>query len=94
MKSNEPMQTIKNKELTKKIGMGSWRDYQSWGFCCFKKREQGCQNSRCRQEANRPLFGGLNQLIEAYVVENDYWILLQVKNAVFGSRYLAQIDHS
>jgi len=29
MKSNEPMQTIKNKELTKKIGMGSWRDYQS-----------------------------------------------------------------
>lgn len=74
MKDNE-LQTVKNKELTKrKLIWALGEIIKLDGFDSLSASKVARKAEVDRKLINR-YFGGLNQLIEAYVVENDYWLL-------------------
>ncbi|WP_121197669.1 TetR/AcrR family transcriptional regulator [Mucilaginibacter gracilis] len=79
MKNNEP-QTIKNKELTKKKLIGAVGEIiKVDGFASLKSASKVARFAGVDRKLIGRYFGGLNQLIEAYVIENDYWLLFTEK---------------
>jgi AcrR family transcriptional regulator len=75
MKINEKPKIIKNKEITKrKLISALGETIKLEGFEALSASKVARRAEVDRKLINR-YFGGLNQLIEAYVVENDYWLL-------------------
>lgn len=95
MKMNEKVPITKNKELTKrKLILAVGETIKLEGFNAISASKVARIAGVDRKLINR-YFGGLNQLIEAYVVENDYWLLftehineLLVSNKFPGSKEL------
>ncbi|WP_091370440.1 TetR/AcrR family transcriptional regulator [Mucilaginibacter mallensis] len=80
MKNNEPLQNIKNKELTKrKLVQAVGEIIKTEGFVALKSASKVARIAGVDRKLIGRYFGGLNQLIEAYVVENDYWLLFTEK---------------
>ncbi|RKR82036.1 hypothetical protein BDD43_2203 [Mucilaginibacter gracilis] len=80
MKNNEPLKTIKNKEVTKKkLVWAVGEIIKTEGFVALKSASKVARIAGVDRKLIGRYFGGLNQLIEAYVVENDYWILFTEK---------------
>ena len=70
---------MKNKEKTKQkliSAVGDLIRLNGFGFLSASKVARQAEVDR--KLINR-YFGGLNQLVEAYVVKNDYWLLLTEK---------------
>ena len=79
MKNNES-QTIKNKELTKKkLILAVGEIIKTEGFDSLKSASKIARMAGVDRKLIGRYFGGMNQLIEAYVVENDYWLLFTEK---------------
>ncbi|WP_184547326.1 TetR/AcrR family transcriptional regulator [Mucilaginibacter sp. FT3.2] len=71
---------MKNKELTKKkliIAVGEI--IKTEGFDSLKSASKIARKAEVDRKLINRYFGGLNQLIEAYIVENDYWLLFTEK---------------
>ena len=74
MKNNHTPK-IKNKEVTmRKLIRALGETIKLEGFDSLSSSKVARRADVDRKLINR-YFGGLNQLIEAYVVENDYWLL-------------------
>lgn len=75
MEYNHTSKGIKNKELTKrKLIWSLGETIKLEGFNSLSASKIARRAEVDRKLINR-YFGGLNQLIEAYVVQNDYWLL-------------------
>ncbi|MEO6980043.1 MAG: TetR/AcrR family transcriptional regulator, partial [Mucilaginibacter sp.] len=71
----ENKQQVKNKEITKrKLILALGETIKLEGFASLSASKVARRAEVDRKLINR-YFGGLNQLVEAYVVENDYWLL-------------------
>jgi hypothetical protein len=80
MKNNEPLQTVKNKELTKKkLVWAVGEIIKVEGFASLKSASKVARLAGVDRKLIGRYFGGLSHLIEAYVVENDYWLLFTEK---------------
>ena len=80
MKNKESLLTIKNKELTKKKLLSAVGEIiKIEGFASLKSASKVARFAGVDRKLIGRYFGGLNQLIEAYVVENDYWLLFTEK---------------
>jgi len=80
MKNKESLLTIKNKELTKnKLLSAIGEIIKIEGFASLKSASKVARFAGVDRKLIGRYFGGLNQLIEAYVVENDYWLLFTEK---------------
>jgi len=76
MKKKQPIITIKNKELTKKKLVEAVGEIiKTEGFAALKSATKVAKTAGVDRKLIGRYFGGLNQLIEVYVVENDYWLL-------------------
>jgi len=72
MKNKESLLTIKNKELTKnKLLSAIGEIIKIEGFASLKSASKVARFAGVDRKLIGRYFGGLNQLIEAYVVEND-----------------------
>ncbi|MDP9079036.1 MAG: TetR/AcrR family transcriptional regulator [Bacteroidota bacterium] len=90
MKNNEPIRTIKNKELTKrKLILAVGELIRTEGFISLKSASKVARFAGVDRKLIGRYFGGLSQLIEAYVVENDYWLLFteKIDDLVSSSNY-------
>jgi hypothetical protein len=80
MKYNEPIQAIKNKELTKKkLVWAVGEIIKVEGFASLKSASKVARVAGVDRKLIGRYFGGLSKLVEAYVVENDYWLLFTEK---------------
>ena len=76
MENNDQFKTIKNKELTKKKLIGAVGELiKTEGFAGLKSASKIAKIAGVDRKLITRYFGGLSQLIEAYVVENDYWLV-------------------
>lgn len=80
MKNNELPHNIKNKELTKrKLIRAVGEIIKIEGFASLKSASKVAKFAGVDRKLIVRYFGGLCQLVEAYVVENDYWLLFTEK---------------
>jgi AcrR family transcriptional regulator len=67
---------MKDKETTKrKLIRAVGEIIKTEGFDALKSASKVARKAEVDRKLITRYFGGLNQLIEAYVVENDYWLL-------------------
>jgi DNA-binding transcriptional regulator YbjK len=87
---------MKDKENTKrKLIWAVGEIIKTEGFNALKSASKIARKAEVDRKLITRYFGGINQLIEAYVVENDYWLLfterindLLISNNYPGSREL------
>jgi AcrR family transcriptional regulator len=85
------MKLMKDKELTKKKLINAVGEIiKTEGFNSLKSASKIAKKAEVDRKLINRYFGGLNQLIEAYVVENDYWLLFteRINDLLKSNNYL------